>query len=112
MSESSDPTILVWGSNFHVRNTHMKSHQVVGEIFGHLDQNTIDNITIHDAVKLFKFDMPAPGADFPHVRNTHMKSHQVVGEIFGHLDQNTIDNITIHDAVKLFKFDMPAPGAN
>ena len=59
----TDPNILVWGSDFpHVRNTHMKSHQVVGEIFGHLDQNTIDNITIHNAVKLFKIDMPAPGA--------------------------------------------------
>ena len=55
-----DPERLLWGSDYpHVRNTHLRSHQVVEETFGHLDAATIDNIAINNAAKLFKINMPA-----------------------------------------------------
>ena len=59
----ADPNTLIWGSDFpHVRNTHMKTQKVIAEVFGHLDQESIDNITIHNAARLFSIDMPAEAA--------------------------------------------------
>ena len=54
-----DPNILIWGSDFpHVRNTYSRSHKVIGDILGHLDTKTVDNITRGNMVKLFAIDMP------------------------------------------------------
>jgi len=58
-----DPNTLIWGSDFpHVRNTYLKSHQVIGDIIGHLDADTVDNITRRKMVELFDIDMSAVDA--------------------------------------------------
>ena len=55
-----DPNRLMWGSDYpHVRNTHLKSHRIVEEAFGHLDAAVIDNIAFNNAARLFNIDMPA-----------------------------------------------------
>ena len=54
-----DPDILIWGSDFpHVRNTYSRSHEVIADILGHLEPETVDNITNRNMVKLFDIEMP------------------------------------------------------
>ena len=60
VTEALDANALIWGSDFpHVRNTYLKSHKVVEEIFGHLDSATVDNITVRNAERLFGISTPA-----------------------------------------------------
>lgn len=54
-----DTRTLVWGSDFpHIRSTYPRSHEVVRKVFGHLGTETLDAITIHNAARLYKFELP------------------------------------------------------
>jgi predicted TIM-barrel fold metal-dependent hydrolase len=54
-----DTRTLIWGSDFpHIRSTYPHSHAVVERIFGHLGQAALDAITVENAARLFKFELP------------------------------------------------------
>ena len=53
------PEHILWGSDFpHARNTFPNSHAVIERVFAHLDEAGRDAVSIHNAEKLFKIDMP------------------------------------------------------
>ena len=54
-----DPRTLIWGSDFpHIRSTYPHSQAVVDRVFGHLGPAALDAITVENAARLFKFELP------------------------------------------------------
>jgi predicted TIM-barrel fold metal-dependent hydrolase len=57
--EHVDRKTVMWGSDFpHARCTYPNTHKIIGELYGHLDKATRDDITLYNAARFYGFELP------------------------------------------------------
>ena len=54
-----DPQTIMWGSDFpHARCTYPNTGDVIEKVFGHLDQDTRDDITFRNCARFYNMELP------------------------------------------------------
>ena len=54
-----DHKTIMWGSDFpHARCTYPNTGDVIEKVFGHLDQETRDDITFRNCARFYNMELP------------------------------------------------------